>query len=85
MEPTRAAIAAIQNQLKGELSVLSESLLAASADDDGTLDQLAEQFRSKTNQAVWEAINTLASHIDHLRATKVTASWVQSGEEAPQP
>lgn len=61
MEPTRAAIAAIQNNLKGNLYSLVER--EETLETEGA----QQEFNNLTNNAVWEAVYTLADHIDALR------------------
>lgn len=61
MEPTRAAIAAIQNRVKGELSLLVEE--AEALDDEAGQDR----FNQITAGGVWEALYTLADAIDASR------------------
>jgi hypothetical protein len=80
MEPTRQEIAAIHNQLKGVMASIVER--AEDADEE-TEAALQLELSSSINGAVWEALYTLANHIDHLRATTVTGPWVDEGGRIP--
>ncbi len=80
MEATRAEILAIQGRLKGEIASIQDRLEGA---DEETEALLTLEFDAKTNLAVWEALHTLAAHIDYLRAATVTGPWVEKGKENP--
>lgn len=61
MEPTRAAIAAIHNKMKGELSLLLDK------EPELTEDEAQNELTRITAEGVWEALYTLASAVDKLR------------------
>jgi 3-dehydroquinate dehydratase len=60
--PAREAILAIQSNLEGELLALA----IREGEQSPEVEQAA--FTELTSAAVWEAIFTLANHVDELRS-----------------
>lgn len=66
MERSRAAIAAIHNNLTGQLSRLREEV-QRNPGQDHLESEAAVEYHGLTAEAVWQALYTLADEVDRLR------------------
>jgi hypothetical protein len=66
MERSRAAIAAIHNDLTGQLSRLNEEL-QRNPSQDHLESEASVVYHGLTAESVWQALYTLADEIDQLR------------------